>query len=371
MSLFTDLRDTAETAAVLAGNYYAPGSSLLTSRLTSQGSQNQLNSGIGQLAQLGTGAYGAYSSPSIFGSSDVTSTPVSLGSVSETSLPALNGSGNSLENAYTNAQDAQDLEAVQNQIAQGAPSKPITPDVTSKPFQDDPVGWLKAHAPSLKTGMYTLGGLGLLSALTSKPNYITPYQPPTAQQYGLNARLASNYQPVRTMADGGITNLPVEQMSNQNSSGQNTGYPQAYINKGAYATPWQTPISRNIVSGDQDTGVNQYTGDMLTGQSSGISGLMGYAAGGSIGSYSDGGQMLEGPGDGMSDSIPATISNKQPARLADGEFVVPADVVSHLGNGSTDAGAKQLYKMMDKVRQARTGRKSQGRQIKPQKYLPA
>jgi hypothetical protein len=90
-----------------------------------------------------------------------------------------------------------------------------------------------------------------------------------------------------------------------------------------------------------------------------------------LGSYSDGGRLLKGPGDGMSDNIPATISNKRPARLADGEFVVPADVVSHLGNGSTDAGAKQLYSMMDKVRSARTGRKSQGKQIRPQKYMPA
>jgi hypothetical protein len=90
-----------------------------------------------------------------------------------------------------------------------------------------------------------------------------------------------------------------------------------------------------------------------------------------LGSYSDGGRMLRGPGDGMSDSIPASISGKRPARLADGEFVVPADVVSHLGNGSTDAGAKTLYGMMDKVRTARTGRKSQGREINPGKYMPA
>jgi len=83
----------------------------------------------------------------------------------------------------------------------------------------------------------------------------------------------------------------------------------------------------------------------------------------SLGGYSDGGRLLKGPGDGMSDNIPAQIGAKQPARLADGEFVVPADVVSHLGNGSTDAGAKQLYKMMDKIRQARTGRKAQGKQI--------
>lgn len=90
-----------------------------------------------------------------------------------------------------------------------------------------------------------------------------------------------------------------------------------------------------------------------------------------LGSYSDGGRMLKGPGDGMSDSIPASISGKRPARLADGEFVIPADVVSHLGNGSTDAGAKQLYAMMNKVRQARTGRKAQGREINPRQYVPA
>jgi len=89
-----------------------------------------------------------------------------------------------------------------------------------------------------------------------------------------------------------------------------------------------------------------------------------------LGGYSDGGRMLKGPGDGMSDNIPATIGGKQPARLADGEFVIPADVVSHLGNGSTDAGAKRLYSMMDKVRHARTGNKKQGKQIKAEKYLP-
>jgi hypothetical protein len=90
-----------------------------------------------------------------------------------------------------------------------------------------------------------------------------------------------------------------------------------------------------------------------------------------IGGYSDGGRMLKGPGDGMSDSIPAVIGKKQPARLADGEFVVPADVVSHLGNGSTDAGAKRLYGMMDKIRRARTGKKKQAPEVKANKFLPA
>ena len=83
------------------------------------------------------------------------------------------------------------------------------------------------------------------------------------------------------------------------------------------------------------------------------------------------GGYLDGQGDGMSDSIPATIEGKQPARLADGEFVVPADVVSHLGNGSSKAGSKRLYAMLDKVRHARTGNKKQGKEIKAEKYLPA
>ena len=87
-----------------------------------------------------------------------------------------------------------------------------------------------------------------------------------------------------------------------------------------------------------------------------------------LGSYSDGGRLLKGPGDGMSDHIPATIGAKQPARLAEGEFVIPADVVSHLGNGSTDAGAKQLYKMMNNIRRARTGNPKQGKQINPDKF---
>jgi hypothetical protein len=88
--------------------------------------------------------------------------------------------------------------------------------------------------------------------------------------------------------------------------------------------------------------------------------------------YAEGGlpRFLSGGGDGMSDSIRANIEGSQEARLADGEFVVPADVVSHLGNGSSKAGAKQLYAMMDRVRKARTGNPKQGREIKPTKLMP-
>jgi len=114
-------------------------------------------------------------------------------------------------------------------------------------------------------------------------------------------------------------------------------------------------------------GYDHVVGDEPMGPASmargGISDLGGYS------DYVRGGRMLKGPGDGMSDSIPASIAGRRPARLANEEFVVPADVVSHLGNGSSDAGAKQLYAMMDRVRQARTGRKSQGREINPRKYM--
>ena len=88
--------------------------------------------------------------------------------------------------------------------------------------------------------------------------------------------------------------------------------------------------------------------------------------------FAEGGlpRFLSGGGDGMSDSIKANIEGSQEARLADGEFVIPADVVSHLGNGSSKAGAKQLYDMMDRVRKARTGNPKQGREIKPTKFMP-
>jgi hypothetical protein len=93
-----------------------------------------------------------------------------------------------------------------------------------------------------------------------------------------------------------------------------------------------------------------------------------------LGGYSDGGRLLRGPGDGVSDSIPATIGEKQPARLADGEFVVPARIVSELGNGSTEAGARKLYAMMDRVQGARASTVGKGKvakNSKADKHLPA
>jgi len=118
---------------------------------------------------------------------------------------------------------------------------------------------------------------------------------------------------------------------------------------------------------DDESGMDEARGLGLGNLSNGFMNM------GSTPAYAAGGmpRFLSGGGDGMSDSIKASINGTQEARLADGEFVIPADVVSHLGNGSSKAGAKQLYSMMEKVRKARTGNPKQGKQINPRKYLTA
>jgi len=209
----------------------------------------------------------------------------------------------------------------------------------------------------------TGGGAGLAEAMRAERDR---YKVPAPEHYsGPLSNFTYNpatYTPFtyRPYAGGG----PVEAMSNANAVGANTGFPMSDIQRGAYATPYQQPISQNVVTGGQDTRVDPYTGEeRLAG--GGIA---------SLGGYSDGGRLLRGPGDGVSDSIPATISDREPARLADGEFVVPARIVSELGNGSTDAGARQLYKMMDRVQSARGKTVGKGRvakDTKASKYLPA
>ena len=172
-------------------------------------------------------------------------------------------------------------------------------------------------------------------------------------------------------ADGGMLagGGPVERMSNANAIGANTGFPQADIHQGAYATPWQTPMSQNVVQGAADVGVNSMTGEQNEFAKGGLS-----SAASHLGDYSDGGRLLKGPGDGVSDSIPAVIGSKRPARLADGEFVVPARIVSELGNGSTEAGARKLYAMLDRVQKARgktVGKGKVAKNSRADKFLPA
>jgi hypothetical protein len=214
-----------------------------------------------------------------------------------------------------------------------------------------------------------------------------------------------------------------------NAVGGNSMYPQADYQTAMYSNPMmQRPMPSNVINAGVDANVDPYTGEqrfagggisslrpasmnkrmaavdmarakmqnsqgqvemekaarngdrsaLLALQQAGydLNDLNQYASGGisNLGGYSDGGRLLKGPGDGVSDSIPAVIGNRQPARLADGEFVVPARIVSELGNGSTDAGAKKLYAMMDRVQKARrrtVGKDRVAANTKSEKYLPA
>jgi len=157
-----------------------------------------------------------------------------------------------------------------------------------------------------------------------------------------------------------------------------TGQPATISRRpGSGGISYFSPMTYTLVppkpAGDGTTKTNTTTTDtkateeqVQTGASGGIMSLRN----GHLGSYSDGGQLLRGPGDGVSDDIPATIADKQPARLADGEFVIPARIVSELGNGSTEAGARKLYAMMDRIKNARRKAKDIAADTKTDRYLP-
>jgi hypothetical protein len=284
-----------------------------------------------------------------------------------------------------------------------------------------------------KAGVQALPVLGLLEDEQKgapQDNYQSPlrrispdfraYEPPRPNPY-YRAQYAAEGGIMQSYQAGG----PVERMSMMNTAMNPQGglYPQGMIDKTQYATPTQRPVSAELMmeapayersspmlmntggtarlpkgdpglyrDADPTTrGQDAFTAALtrlnsmqkkanikglpaLKAAAQPLGNIQEAAKGGvmsSLGGYSDGGRMLKGPGDGMSDSIPASIANKQPARLADGEFVVPADVVSHLGNGSTDAGARKLYAMMDKIRKARTGKKKQAPAVKADRYMPA
>jgi hypothetical protein len=151
-----------------------------------------------------------------------------------------------------------------------------------------------------------------------------------------------------------------------NAIGGNMQYPQAGLHTALYSNPMmQRPEAVNVISPGEGPAVGAYSGEQKFASGGGISDL---------GGYSDGGRLLKGPGDGVSDSIPAVIGERQPARLADGEFVIPARIVSELGNGSTEAGARKLYAMMDRVQKARgktVGKDRVAANTKADKHLPA
>jgi len=176
---------------------------------------------------------------------------------------------------------------------------------------------------------------------------------------------------------GGQGNVnPGGYSNSMTQSGDNVGGSQAAI--GGLATPYGIEhMAHGGISGHlrppqpfYANGKFSYKGPQVYADGGGIADLHQY----NLGSYSDGGRLLKGPGDGVSDDIPATIGHGQPARLADGEFVIPARIVSEIGNGSTDAGARELYKMMDRIQAGRAktvGKDQVATNSKAVRHLPA
>jgi hypothetical protein len=309
----------------------------------------------------------------------------------------------------------------------GAGSSMVSPGTMSLASSAGP-GNFTGFAPQLSnTGLATIGGSSALSGamqaerdqfgVPAEEDYKNSFDMSKFRRseptYAPGSVYVPEYRDYRAAAEGGIMQAyqsggPVERMSMMNTAMNPQGglYPQGMIDKTQYATPTQRPVSSELINdvsayersdpmlmneggiaqileSAKNQGLSPDMYDNIYGRGNKIIAMQkalkdgkmvnGMASGGisSLGGYSDGGRMLKGPGDGMSDSIPGVIGGRQPARLADGEFVVPADVVSHLGNGSTDAGAKRLYGMMDKVRKARTGKKKQAPAVKADKYMPA
>jgi len=181
-------------------------------------------------------------------------------------------------------------------------------------------------------------------------------------------------------AIGGGLGLAALLASMNKKSGTDDSYKGTIPEYTASRTQTPTSETRQGINGAPyrpgQGGVTYFSPTTYTPKAAG-GGLMGLANGGvtpgqyNLGSYSDGGRLLKGPGDGVSDSIPAVIGQKQPARLATGEFVIPARIVSELGNGSTDAGAKRLYEMMNRIQQTRRKTKNVAANTNAAKYLPA
>jgi hypothetical protein len=226
----------------------------------------------------------------------------------------------------------------------------------------DVAGQLGGGDPMAGYGKMALTAAGPLEAAFT-PEY-KPYETPEDEKYDPNRSLNLNM-------DTGINEALTKDSGLRLFAKGGTVQPQA--GGGGGGGGGVNNLLRNMMEGTaqnmQTTGVPEgmSIADVIRagrGYMPGPKGGVKLAQGG----YLDGGML---PGDGMSDDVPANIDGEQEAALSQGEFVVPADVVSHLGNGSSDAGSKKLYAMMDKVRMARTGNKQQGKQINPERYMPA
>ena len=245
----------------------------------------------------------------------------------------------------------------------------------------------------------TLGGAGIATLLAlqksgaMQPNYLTPYQPKTAGSMGLGATMSPNYQPLRAQnyATGGNVASPTPAVTTpadvmpadlQNQQAAVPSQLQALMSQYG-VTPQQASQGIQSLMGSQQkptagpSFANGGVASLREGSFVVPADVVSHFGNGSTDAGLDtlqrhfGASPIRGHGDGMSDDIPTNIDGKQEARVANGEAVIHPEKVKQIGKGSADAGAKKLYAMMDKVRKARTGHTKQGKQIKAEKYLPA
>lgn len=267
--------------------------------------------------------------------------------------------------------------------ASGANTPVVPPAATTSQgpkFFDDPVGWVKNNQGTAAMGALGLGtaaygmmhptNYGIPSSSTVNQGPITPYKYDPSK-YQPNYPVPNVYVPhyaeggIAQLADGGMAGTPPNMLDGPADLDFMGGgaFPMSQQTRSFYASPTQMPTSAQQAMASYEPNTNPLTGEPVA-----------HMAQGGIAQLAVGGKLLHGPGDGVSDSIHANIGGRQEARLADGEFVIPARIVSELGNGSTDAGAKHLYAMMNRVQNHRrrtVGKDKVAVDSKARKALPA
>lgn len=281
-------------------------------------------------------------------------------------------------------------------LAAAGISKATTPSTTTSGGMSAPYIPSGIGSAEMTIAPQQSSSMGLGSAMPMVPNIQLPQAQPVNQQLGLESFYPMMEQQLAMRgaqtqgtgyAEGGVTgsgaidlHVPINfgnSPSYTTMSGQNVTQGQTQSSQPFYENYTNSYATSDTQANSLNNANIDYQNQMQLNTDTGIQGMAagGMAAGGyGLGSYSDGGRLLRGPGDGVSDSIPASIGNRQPARLADGEFVVPARIVSEIGNGSTEAGARKLYAMMERVQKARgktVGKNKVAVNTKAEKLLPA
>lgn len=349
----------AAAAMIVGGGYAASTGSVKKGLMAGLGAYG----GAGMAGSFGTAgassvvpeaAAAAPASAAEIAATPVAPAPVPVEPLSTATAPAATTTPGITTNTLPPASNATTLKAQQDFLS-GASPAPAPVTTTSQPL-------IGPNSPSFQQQPGTL-----------EFNNMSPAQRFEAMKSGASfdnlGKFASNNK-YTTIGMGASAIMPYDEDKKEAAPTPGDSDPGQQFNYQANAT---TPTPTPNPYGQEQKYFNQrYVARAADG------GMM--ASGGisdaqyNLGGYSDGGRLLRGPGDGVSDSIPAVIGKKQPARLADGEFVVPARIVSELGNGSTEAGARKLYAMMDRIQKTRgktVGKGKVAKNSRADKYLPA